>query len=90
MAQARERGGSLVETGGPAPFTGAIGFRIGRRTGVWEAGRIAHSSPRGVSSVRRSIVVGNRLYTLSDAGVAANDVWSLRALGFASFRRARR
>lgn len=82
--------GLPVETVGPAPFTGAIGFRIGRRTGVWEAGRIAHWSRRGVSSVRRSIVVGNRLYTLSDAGVASNDVWSLRRLGFASFRRARR
>ena len=83
-------GPGFGEAAGPGAFTGAVGFRIGRRTGVWEAGRIAHWSRRGVSSVRRSIVVGNRLYTLSDGGVAANDVWSLARLGFASFRRARR
>ena len=82
--------GPAADTVGPAPFTGAVGFRIGRRTGVWEAGRIAHWSGRSAWSVRRSVVVGNRLYTLSDAGVAANDVWSLARLGFASFRRARR
>jgi uncharacterized secreted protein with C-terminal beta-propeller domain len=75
---------------GAGAFTGAVAFRFGRGTGVWEAGRIAHWSGRGAWSVRRSIVVGNRLYTLSDAGVAANDVWSLTRLGFASFRRAPR
>ncbi len=75
-----------AQTVGPPPFTGAIGFRIARRTGVWEAGRIAHWSRRGVPSVRRSIVVGRRLYTISDAGVASNDVWSLTRLGFAPFR----
>src|SRR5262249_8968009 len=47
-------------------FTGAIGYRIGRATGIKEAGRISHngyqSEPKGVDpAVRRALVIHDRL-----------------------------
>jgi hypothetical protein len=36
--------------------------------------------------VQRSIVIGNRLHTVSEAGVAANALDTFGPLGFASFR----
>lgn len=55
------------------PFTGAIAFRVGRKN-LEQLGRIAHPAD---AAVRRSVVVGDRLYTVSERGVEANDVATL-------------
>jgi hypothetical protein len=60
------------------PFSGAIGFRVDRAAGISEAGRASHGSadssgsPGGYAylpQIRRSLVVGSRLFTLSELGV---------------------
>ena len=66
-------------------FTGAIGFRIGRDSGIAEAGRIAHGTGERVRAIDRSIVVGRRLYTISSAGVGVNSLATLGGLGFVPF-----
>jgi uncharacterized secreted protein with C-terminal beta-propeller domain len=66
-------------------FSGAIGFRIGRGTGITEAGRVAHGSGPGAGAINRSLVVGDRLYTVSHTGVAVNSLSTFGALGFVPF-----
>ena len=74
------------------PFIGAVGFRVGRG-GIDQAGRVTHSgeaSPGGGGGVagapiRRSLVVGNALYTVSEAGVKATDLASFADAGWAAF-----
>ena len=74
------------------PFIGAVGFRVGRG-GIDEAGRVTHSgeaSPGGGGRVagapiRRSLVVGDALYTVSEAGVKATDLASFADAGWAAF-----
>jgi uncharacterized secreted protein with C-terminal beta-propeller domain len=63
-------------------FSGAVGFRIGRASGIRETMRVAH--PQG-SLVRRSLVVGDALYTVSDAGVQATGLRSAADQGWAPF-----
>jgi hypothetical protein len=58
-------------------FTGAIGFRIGRTAGIDEAGRVVHDRSGTAVPVSRSLVVGSRLFTLSDGGVLASDLSTL-------------
>jgi uncharacterized secreted protein with C-terminal beta-propeller domain len=72
-----------LATYGDRPFVGAIGFRVGRASGIDEVGRIAHGAT--AVAVRRSTVVGDTLYTVSDAGVRASDLGSLANQGWASF-----
>jgi hypothetical protein len=73
----------LPTAGAPAkrPFVGAIAFRIGRQ-GIAQLGRISH--PGGVS-VRRSVVVGDRLYTVSDRGVEASSLATLARVAWVPF-----
>ena len=61
-------------------FTGAIGYRLDR-AGIAERGRIAHDG----APVRRAIVIGDRLYTVSDAGILASGLGDLAARSFAAF-----
>ena len=63
-------------------FTGAAGFRVDRAAGIAEAGRVRHP---GGGSVRRSVVVGPRLLTVSDGGVRASALDTLAPAGFAAF-----
>jgi beta propeller domain-containing protein len=63
------------------PFVGAVGFRIGR-TGLTQLGRIAHP---GAVQVRRSVVIGNRLYTVSEGGVKASAVATLADVAWVPF-----
>src|SRR3954469_8664650 len=61
-------------------FTGAIGYHLDR-AGIAERGRIAHDG----APVRRAIVIGDRLYTVSDAGIMASGLGDLAARSFAAF-----
>ncbi|CAN5124356.1 hypothetical protein BH20ACT16_BH20ACT16_10830 [soil metagenome] len=70
-------------------FEGAVGFSIGAAS-IAEAGRISHP-PRTAGDqafkppIGRSLVIGETLYTLSYAGLAANRVDSLASLSFTAF-----
>lgn len=57
---------------GSEPFYGAIGFRVGRAK-IDEIGRIQHD----VGQIRRSVVVNQRLFTISDVGAEASLPGSL-------------
>ena len=69
-------------------FSGVVGFRV-TPEGVGEAGRISHPGPgpdTGSPPIGRSVVVGDRLLTLSYAGVAANRVSDLAPVGFTALQ----
>ncbi len=80
--------GVVPPTPGPAPaagFVGAIGYHVDS-SGIAEVGRIAHAAVDNFApTIRRSIVVGQHLFTISDAGVLASDLDSLSPQGFAAF-----
>lgn len=69
-------------------FEGAVGFRIGAAS-IAEAGRITHPATQGQNAftppIGRSLVIGETLYTLSYAGLAANRLDSLASLSFTPF-----
>jgi uncharacterized secreted protein with C-terminal beta-propeller domain len=69
--------------GGPE-FTGAVGLRVGRDA-LSELGRVAHGAGADAAPIARSLVVGDRLYTLSYAGLQANRLDTLAPAGFAGF-----
>ena len=58
----------------------AVGLTV-RPSGIAEAGRTGHDG----AVVRRSIVIGDRLLTISDAGVKASSLDTWADLGFAAF-----
>ena len=72
---------------GRSLFNGAIGFRLGADTGIAEGFRVSHGTQRRPMSVTRSLVVGDTIYTLSGAGLAANSLSTFGGLGFAAFPR---
>jgi hypothetical protein len=72
------------------PFVGALGLRVRRTGGITEVGRTSHpnltnASPVGSpgTPIRRSVVVGDALYTVSAAGVRGSRLGSFADLGFA-------
>jgi hypothetical protein len=66
-------------------FAGAIGFTIGQAA-IDEKGRVSHPAADGyLPAVQRSLVVGDRLLTVSSAGVKANDLATFADRGFAAF-----
>ncbi|HKP91314.1 MAG TPA: beta-propeller domain-containing protein, partial [Thermoleophilaceae bacterium] len=67
------------------PFTGAVGFNVGRAIGIDEAGRTGHRWRDQTGYVSRSLVVRGRLFTLSDLGLAMNALDDLGPLGWAPF-----
>ncbi len=73
-----------------ARFSGAVGFRIGTAN-IAEAGRITHPAEPGAGGytpdIGRSLVIGDALYTLSYAGLAANRLDDLASLSFTAFPR---
>jgi uncharacterized secreted protein with C-terminal beta-propeller domain len=73
---------------GRPTFEGAIGFRVGAAS-LTEAGRIVHPDQgpqRGLAPpIARSLVVGDKLYTLSYAGLQASRLATLAPLAFAAF-----
>jgi hypothetical protein len=51
---------------------GAVGFRVGRDAPIADAGQLSHpgpDSPDGAVAVERALVVGDRLFTVSNAGI---------------------
>jgi hypothetical protein len=75
---------------GDESFTGAIGFHADRAGGIDEASRISHPAveSNGYSytpTISRALVVGDRLFTLSDAGLRSSRLDTLGDVAFAPF-----
>ena len=68
-------------------FVGAAGFRVDRAGGIAEVGRVAHEGGTLGPPIRRALVVGDRLYTVSDAGVRASRLDTLDDVAWAPFPR---
>jgi uncharacterized secreted protein with C-terminal beta-propeller domain len=66
------------------PFNGAIGFRVGR-TKIDEAGRIEHKGDTYAPGIRRALVVGSRLFTVSDLGAKSSSLSTLADEAFVPF-----
>jgi uncharacterized secreted protein with C-terminal beta-propeller domain len=64
-------------------FIGAIGLHV-TRDAIAEVGRIVHGAD-AVAPIGRSLVVGERLYTLSSAGLQASRLDSLATVAFIPF-----
>ena len=62
-----------IYDGSGNPFSGAIGFNVGRSR-IAEAGRVTHDDAQYPAQVRRSVVVGERLFTFSELGVKASTL----------------
>jgi hypothetical protein len=78
-------GGSGAATTTGQGFTGAIGFHIDG-SGITELGAIAQPAAAGYTpQILRSIVVGSRLFTVSDEGVMGSSLSTLAPLSFAAF-----
>ncbi|MGD9573806.1 MAG: beta-propeller domain-containing protein, partial [Thermoleophilia bacterium] len=75
--------------GGPgrSAFLGAVGLNVDRATGITPIARVAHPGDPDVdwAPVRRSLVVGTTLYTVSDAGIMGSDLGTLAPRGWAAF-----
>lgn len=68
------------------PFLGAIGFKVDRASGIAEVGRVNHDwVDRQPAEVERSVVVGDRLLTVSGLGVKATDLDTFADIGRAEF-----
>jgi hypothetical protein len=75
---------NFYDGGAGQPFNGAIGFRVGRAN-IDEAGRITHDVDQYASSIRRALVVGPRLFTISYLGAKASSLSSLADEAFVPF-----
>ena len=60
----------------------AVGFRVGRARGIDPAGRVEHDQ---VSPIRRSLVVGASVFTVSENGVKGSSLAALAEQGWAAF-----
>ena len=74
-------------TGAPGrqPSTGAVAVDVGADGSLTERGRVSHQDrvgPGQWAPVNRSLVIGDTLYTLSDAGVLASDLATLADEGW--------
>lgn len=67
-------------------FVGAAGFRVDRAGGIAEVGRVAHEGGTLGPPIRRALVVGDRVYTVSDAGVRASRLDDLGDVAWAPFQ----
>ena len=69
---------------GPDGFAGAIGLTV-ERAGIAEAGRATHGDEDWKPPVRRSLVVGGRLVTISDIGIEQNGLADLAEQDWLAF-----
>ncbi len=74
----------LARAAAATPFAGAVGLHV-QRSGITEAGRVAHGAGASGSLVRRSLVAKGRVITVSDRGIAASRLADLGPLGFTAF-----
>jgi uncharacterized secreted protein with C-terminal beta-propeller domain len=67
-------------------FTGAVGLAVDPGKGITERGRAQHEGAQYAyqSTIRRSLVVGGRLLTISDVGVLSSTLDTLAPGGFAT------
>jgi uncharacterized secreted protein with C-terminal beta-propeller domain len=68
-------------------FRGAAGYRVQRAGGIAEIGRITHPAGRRswTPPVSRAVVVGDRLFTISELGVKASGLESLADRAWVAF-----
>lgn len=65
----------------------AVGLRVSRAGGITRAGLVTHPSPNDwQGNIRRSVVVGGSLLTVSDAGVKTSRLDTLATTGWVAFR----
>jgi uncharacterized secreted protein with C-terminal beta-propeller domain len=74
----------LQEYSSGTPFTGAVGLRV-TKGGIDEIARITHGNDPYPAAIRRSLVAGGRVYTISDRGIASAKLDSLAPIGFLAF-----
>jgi uncharacterized secreted protein with C-terminal beta-propeller domain len=69
-------------------FLGAVGLTVARQTGITPIARVAHPDQNGEtwSPVRRSLVIGDALYTISDTGIMESALTTLEPRGWIPFR----
>jgi uncharacterized secreted protein with C-terminal beta-propeller domain len=66
----------------------AVGYRV-TRSGISYVGRIDQGTKSsGVAPIRRAVVVGDNIFTVSDAGVESSGLATLSPQGWAAFPRA--
>ena len=69
-------------------FLGAIGFTVDREDGISEVGTITHDRDKGYdwgAQIRRSIVIGDVLYTVSELGIKASELDTLDEIDWLSY-----
>ena len=71
------------EDGASAPR--ALGIRVSRADGLVQVGVIAHPNRDHRGAIRRSLVAGGRLVTLSEAGLAVDSLDGLQRVGYLPF-----
>jgi uncharacterized secreted protein with C-terminal beta-propeller domain len=69
-----------------ARFSGAIGLKV-ERAAIAEAGRASHELEGEAWPVRRSLIVGGRLVTISDVGIEHNSLTDLSEEAWLAFPR---
>lgn len=66
--------------------TTARGMSVRPGEGIRQVGRLEHPLEAGIrGTIRRSAVIGDTLYTVSEAGIEANDLETLRDRAWAPF-----
>lgn len=82
------------QSGQQSGFIGAIGFRVGRELGIAKVGTVSHLGQAvpadqppypWAAPIRRSLVVGDTLYTVSEQGVKASSLDSLADRAWVAF-----
>jgi hypothetical protein len=73
--------------GSTTPFLGAVGVKVSP-TALTEVGRVTHhSQARGDDApIERSLVIGDKLYTLSWLGLVTSNLDNLGPVGFTAFQ----
>ena len=69
-------------------FVGAAGFHVSSANGIVEAGRASHAGSGGYDApIRRALVVGGKLFTLSDEGIEQDALANLAEEAFLALPR---